>query len=66
MDINYLSLAVFGLALTINQTVLNPDFVASGVNKLDMSSLAEEFLSEQIPLDGEQELVAGILDDTIV
>ena len=61
----FLSLSVFGLALTINQTVLNPDFVVSGVNKLDMSSLAEEFLSEQIPLDGEQELVAGILDDTI-
>jgi len=61
----FLSLSVFGLALTINQTVLNPDFVASGVNKLDMSSLAEEFLSEQIPLDGEQELVAGVLDDTI-
>ncbi|MBL7125521.1 MAG: hypothetical protein ISS51_05465 [Dehalococcoidales bacterium] len=61
----FLSLAVFGLALTINQTVLNPDFVVSGVNKLDMSSLAEEFLSEQIPLDGEQELVAGVLNDTI-
>jgi len=61
----FLSLAVFGLALTINQTVLNPDFVVSGVNKLDISSLAGEFLSEQIPLEGEQELVAGVLDDTI-
>jgi len=61
----FLSLAVFSLALTINQTVLNPDFVVSGVNKLDISSLAGEFLSEQIPLEGEQELVAGVLDDTI-
>lgn len=61
----FLSLSVFGLALTINQTVLNPDFVVSGVNKLDISSLAGEFLSEQIPLEGEQELVAGVLDDTI-
>ena len=61
----FLSLSVFGLGLTINQTVLNPDFVASQVDKLDMSSLAEEFLSEQITLEGEQELVAGVLDDTI-
>lgn len=61
----FLSLSVFGLVLTANQTVLNPDFVVSQVNKLDMSSLAEEFLSEQITLEGEQELVAGVLDDTI-
>ena len=36
----FLSLAVFGLVLTINQTILNPDFVVSQVNKLDISSLA--------------------------
>jgi len=64
----FLSLSVFGLALMINQTVLNPDFVTSQVNKLDMSSLAGEFLSglipsEQIP-QGE-ELMAEVLDDTI-
>jgi len=45
----FLSLTVFGLVLTINQTILNPDFVVSQVNKLDISSLAGEFLSEQIP-----------------
>lgn len=60
-----LSLAVFGLALTLNQTILNPDFATSQVNKLDVSSLAEEFLSEQISPEGEQELIAGAINDTI-
>jgi len=64
----FLSLVVFGLALTINQTILNPDFVVSEVNKLDISSLAGEFISEQIPSgqipQGEQ-LMTEVLDDTI-
>jgi hypothetical protein len=60
----FLSLSVFGLALTLNQTILNPDFVASEVNKLDIPSLAGEFLSEQIPPEG-QEFIGEVLDDTI-
>jgi len=63
----FLSLSVFGLVLALNQTVLNPDFMVSQVNKLDMSSLAEEFfgeiLSEQTP-EGE-EFIAEVLDDTL-
>ncbi len=63
----FLSLSVFGLVLTINQTILNPDFVASQVNKMDISSLAGEFISEQIsgqiPQDGQ--LMAEIMEDTI-
>ncbi len=63
----FLSLSVFGMVLTINQTVLNPDFVASQVDKMDISSLAGEFISEQIsgqiPLDNQ--LMAEILEDTI-
>jgi hypothetical protein len=55
----FLSLAVFGLAFTLNQTVLNPDFVASEVNRLDMSSLAKEFVSGQIPQMG------GAMDEAI-
>jgi len=64
----FLSLSVFGLALTINQTILNPDFVVSEVNKLDISSLAGEFLSEQLPsgqIPQGEELMAEVLDDTI-
>jgi len=45
----FLSLSVFGLALTLNYTILNPDFIVSEVDKLDVSSLAEEVLSEQMP-----------------
>ena len=60
----FLSLSVFGLALMLNQTILNPGFVASEVNKLDISSLAEEFLIEQIPQAGE-EFMAEAVNDTI-
>jgi len=60
----FLSLSVFGLALTLNQTILNPGFVASEVNKLDISSLAEEFLAEQIPQAEEAYMVEAV-NDTI-
>jgi len=59
----FLSLSIFGLALTLNNTVLNPDFVVSELDRLDMSSLAKEFISEQIP--PEEELMAEVLGDTI-
>ena len=35
-----LSLSIFGLALTLNQTILNPDFTISEVDRLDIPSLA--------------------------
>ncbi len=44
----FLSLSAFGVALTLNNTILNPDFVTSELNKLDVSLLAEELLREQI------------------
>jgi len=59
----FLSLSIFGLALTLNNTILNPDFVVSELDRLDISSLAKEFISEQIP--PEEELMAEVLDDTI-
>ncbi len=60
----FLSLSVFGLALMLNQTILNPGFVASEVNKLDISSLAGELLSETIPQAGEA-YMAEAVNDTI-
>ena len=62
-----LSLIVFGFTLTINQTALNPDFVASQVDSLDIPSLAEEVLREQIPQGQEymSEVVAEAATDTI-
>jgi len=58
-----LSLVVFGFALTLNQTILNPDFAVSQVDRLDIPSLAEEMLSEQIP--PEQEFLVEVVNDTI-
>ena len=48
----FLSLSTFGLALTLNNTILSPDFVTSELDKIEVSLLAEELISEQIP-DGE-------------
>jgi len=59
----FLSLSVFGLALTLNQTVLNPDFIVSEIDRLDISSLAEEFISEEIAPD--EGYLAGTISDTI-
>jgi len=59
----FLSLSVFGLALTLNYTILNPDFVVSEVDRLDISALAEEVLAEQIP--EEEEFMVGFLDTAV-
>ena len=65
----FLSLSVFGFALTLNYTILNPDFVVSELNKLDISSLAGELLSQQIPqfevAPPYEPYVAEVLDDTL-
>jgi len=47
----FLSLSVFGIAFMLNSTLLNPDFVAAEVDKIDVSALAQELAEEQI---GEQ------------
>ncbi len=63
-----LSLIVCGFLLTLNQTALNPDFVASQVDNLDIPLLAEEIISEQVPQghDYMSEVVAEVANDTIV
>ncbi|MFC2024971.1 hypothetical protein ACFLTG_00965 [Chloroflexota bacterium] len=48
----FLSLSIFGLVFMLNSTILDPDFVTSEVDKLDVSSLVEEILSEQPPGEG--------------
>ncbi len=62
-----LSLSIFGVAFLLNQTILNPSFVSSEINKLDVPLLAEELLSEQISehIPIEEEFVAEVLDGTI-
>ena len=49
----FLSLSLFGLTFTLNNTILNPDFITSELDSLDISSLAEEFLSEEVSSQGE-------------
>jgi len=64
----FLSLSILGLALMINQTILNPDFVIAQVDRLDIASLAGEMLSEQVPPEVDEltgEAVAKVISDTI-
>jgi len=59
----FFSLALFGVIFMLDNTLLDPDFVTAEINRLDMSSLAGEFLSEQIPQ--EESYTAEVLDKTI-
>ena len=43
----FLSLSVFGVAFMLNGTILNPNFITSQLDRLDVSLLAEEILTEQ-------------------
>jgi hypothetical protein len=47
----FLSLSIFGIAFMLNSTLLNPDFVAAEVDKIDISAMTREIADEQI---GEQ------------
>ena len=44
----FLSLALFGTLFTLNSTLLNPDFVAAQVDRLDVAALFREMTEEQI------------------
>lgn len=63
----FLSLFTFGIAFTLNQTILNPEFIVSQVNKLDIPLLAEEMLSQQIPAEAEEfeEYMGEVVAETI-
>lgn len=59
----FLSLSTLGLAFAMNRTVLNPDFVISQLDRLDVPSLAGEMLRGQIP--EEMGFMAGYIDDIV-
>ena len=44
----FLSLSVFGIAFTLNSTLLNPDFVVSEVDKIEVAPLVRGIVGEQI------------------
>ena len=47
----FLSLSVFGLAFTVDRTVLNPGFLAGELDKLDITAIIEEIASESMTPD---------------
>lgn len=49
------SLSVFGVALFINSTILQPDFVAGQVDKLDMAAVASDYADDFIEDERPQE-----------
>jgi hypothetical protein len=68
----FLSLSFFGLMFTINQTLLNPDFTVSQIEKLDTASLAKDIVRSQIlsqatiPLTPPiEDFLVGVIDETI-
>jgi hypothetical protein len=46
-----LSLSVFGVALLINYTILNPGFIVAQVDKLDISAITRDIVDEQLSED---------------
>ena len=60
-----LSLSIFGVAFLLNQTILNPGFVSSELDRLDVPLLAEELLREQIPEEDFPEEFGTALVNTI-
>lgn len=44
----FVSLFIFGLAFTVNQTALNPNFVTSEVNRLELAPVANYLVAQNI------------------
>lgn len=65
----FLSLSGFGLAFAANRTVLNPDFVVSQLDRLDVTSLSKELLREQVPPEVisivSPQFIEELLDDVV-
>lgn len=59
----FLSLSIFSTAFMLNNTLLNPDFVTSELDRLDVSSLAEEFFT--IETATEESNLAEVINKTI-
>jgi hypothetical protein len=47
----FIALPILGLAFTINSTLLSPQFITSEIDKLDITTAAQEVLAEQLPSD---------------
>lgn len=60
-----LSLLVFGIAFTLNNTVLDADFINSQIDQLDIHSIVDEVISEQTAEDDFPEEFRASLDSII-
>ncbi len=60
-----LSLLVFGIAFTLNNTALDADFINSQIDQLDIHSLVDEAISEQTAEDDFPEEFRASLDSII-
>ena len=59
----FISLVVFGVAFTVNSTVLNPNYISSQLDEIDVSSLAEDMLTEEMDEgDLPEELMTAVID----
>jgi hypothetical protein len=57
------ALVALGIVITLNLTILNPDFAISELDKLDAYSIITDKVREQIP--AEERYMAQIVDETI-
>ncbi len=60
----FISLIAFGLAFSLNRTVLNPEFVTAEGGKLEIAPLASEAMSQVLQVDLSEEAL-GSLTETI-
>ena len=63
----FLSLSILGIAIMLNYTILNPDFVSTEIDKIDTSELIKPLISEPIisQIPPETQFLAGAVDKTI-
>lgn len=61
----FLSLSAFGSALLINQTILNPNFITSQLDKIEVATIIEELISEREDEETFSEELETTLVDTI-
>ena len=58
----FLSLSTFGLAFMLKNTLLNPDFVTSELDRLDVSSLAKELIKPSPNDDASAKVMAALVN----
>jgi len=59
------SLSIFGLAFTVNSTVLNEDFINSQIDKLNIADIADEAIDQQLEEEEIPQSVRDSLDNIL-